>query len=40
MFDIKDIYPSIKDLLFYQVLQFTKMHVNITQKDIEVIFYS
>ena len=40
MFDVNDIYPSIKDILFYQVLQFTKMHVNITQKDIEVMFYS
>ena len=40
MFDVNDIYPSIKDILFYQVLQFTKMPVNITQKDIEVMFYS
>ena len=40
MFDIKDFYPSIKDSLFYKALQFTKKHVNIAQKEIEVMFYS
>ena len=40
IFDIKDFYPSIKESLFHEALQFAKMHVNITQRDIEVMFHS
>ena len=39
-FDIKDFYPSIKESLFHKALQFAKMRVNITQRNIEVIFHS
>ena len=39
IFDIKDIYPSIKGSLFHEALQFTKMQVNITQRDIEIMFH-
>ena len=39
IFDIKDFYPSIKESLFHEALQFAKMHVN-TQRDIEVMFHS
>ena len=40
IFDIKDFYPSIKESLFHEALQFAKMHVNIIQRDIEVMFHS
>ena len=40
IFDIKDFYPSIEESLFHEALQFAKMHVNITQRDIEVMFHS
>ena len=40
IFNIKDFYPSIKESLFHEALQFAKMHVNITQRDIEVMFHS
>ena len=39
-FDIKDFYPSIKGSLFHKALQSAKMRVNITQRNIEVIFHS
>ena len=38
-FDIKDFYPSIKQTLLYEAMQFAKEHVLITRKDVEVIFH-
>ena len=40
IFDKKDFYLSVKESLFHEALQFAKMHVNITQRDIEVMFHS
>ena len=40
IFDIKYFYPSIKESLFHEALQFAKMHINITQRDIEVMSHS
>ena len=40
IFDIKKFYTSIKESLFHEALQFEKMHVNITQRDIKVMFHS
>ena len=40
IFDIKDFYPSIKGSLLHEALQFAKMHVNITQRDIDVMIHS
>ena len=37
---IKDIYPSIKDTLLHEAIQFAKDHVPITRKDVEVIFHA
>ena len=37
-FDIKDFYPSIKEILLHEAIQFAKEHVPITRKDVEVIF--
>ena len=37
-FDIKDFYPSIKETLLNEAIQFAKEHVPITRKDIELIF--
>ena len=39
-FDIKDFYPSIKETLLNEAIQFAKEHVPITRKDIEVIFHA
>ena len=38
-FDINDIYPSIKETLLNEAMQFAKEHVSITRKDVEVIFH-
>ena len=40
MFDINEFYPSIKETLFHEALQFAKMHVNISLNDIKVMFHS
>ena len=39
-FDIKDFYPSIKEKLLHEPIQFPKEHVPITRKDVEVIFHA
>ena len=39
-FDIKAFYPSIKDTLLFEAIQFAKEHVTITRKDVEVIFHA
>ena len=39
-FDIKDFYPSIKDTLLHETIQFAREHVPITRKDVEVIFHA
>ena len=39
-FDIKDFYPSIKEALLNEAIQFAKEHVPITRKDVEVIFHA
>ena len=39
-FDIKDFYPSIKEVLLHEARQFAKEHVPITRQDIEVIFHA
>ena len=36
--DIKDFYPSIKNTLLHEAVQFATEHVPITRKDVEVIF--
>ena len=33
MFDIKDFYPSIKEDLLIEALQFVKQHLTIISKD-------
>ena len=33
-FDIKDFYPSIKETLLHEAIQFAKEHVAITRKDV------
>ena len=38
MFDIKDFYPSIKEDLLIEALEFAKQHVTIKSKDRETIF--
>ena len=38
-FDIKDFYPSIKETLSNEAIQFAKEHVFITRKDVEIIFH-
>ena len=37
-FDIKDFYPSIKEILLNKAIQFSKEHVIMATKDVEVIF--
>ena len=39
-FDIKDFYPSIKETLLHEAIQFAKEHAPITRKDVEVIFHA
>ena len=38
MFDIKDFYPSIKEMLLWVAIRFAKPYISITNKDIEAIF--
>ena len=40
MFDIKDFYPSIKEDLLIEALEFAKQHVTIKSKDRETIFHA
>ena len=40
MFNIKDFYPSIKEDLLINVLEFAKQHVTIKSKDRETIFHA
>ena len=40
MFDIKDFYPSIKEGLLIEALEFAKQHVTINSKDRETIFHA
>ena len=40
MFDIKDFYPSIKEGLPIEALEFAKQHVTIKSKDSEAIFHA
>ena len=40
MFDIKDFYPSIKDRLLIDALEFAKQHMAIKSKDREKIFHA
>ena len=39
-FDIKDFYPSIKETLLIENIQFAKEHVPITRKDVEKISHA
>ena len=39
-FDVKDFYPSIKETLLNEAMQFVKEHVPITRKDAEVILHA
>ena len=39
-YDIKDFYPSIKESLLHEAIQFAKEHVAITRKDVEVISHA
>ena len=36
-FDIKDFYPSIKETLLDEAMEFAKEHVPVARKDVEVI---
>ena len=38
--DIKEFYPSIKETLLNEAIQFAKEHVNITRNNVEVIFHA
>ena len=40
MFNIKDFYPSIKEDLLINALEFAKQHVTIKSKDRETIFHA
>ena len=40
MFDIKDFYPTIKEDLLIEALEFAKQHVTIKSKDRETIFHA
>ena len=40
MLDIKDFYPSIKEDLLIEALEFAKQHVTIKSKDRETIFHA
>ena len=40
MFDIKDLYPFIKECLLIETLEFAKQHVTINSKDRETIFHA
>ena len=40
MFDIKDIYPSIKENLLWGSIRFAKLYISKTNKDTEVAFHA
>ena len=40
MFDIKDFYPSIKEDLLIEALEFAKQHIPIKSNDRETIFHA
>ena len=40
MFDIKDIYPSIKENLLWGSIRFAKLYISKTNKDTEVVFHA
>ena len=40
MFDIKDFYPSIKENLLKEAINFAKTHITLSKNDIEVIFHA
>ena len=40
MFDIKDLYSSIKEGLLIEALEFAKQHLTIKSKDIETIYHA
>ena len=40
IFDIKDFYPSIKEDLLIEALEFAKQHVTVISKDRETIFHA
>ena len=40
LFDIKDFYPTIKEDLLIEALEFAKQHVTIKSKDREKIFHA
>lgn len=40
MFDINAFYPSVKKKTFRKALELGKTHLDISQKDIEVMFHS
>ena len=39
-FNMWDFYPSIKEALLHETIQFAKKHVSITRKDVEVKFHA
>ena len=39
MFDIKDFYPSIKESLLREALNFAKARTTVRKKDMETIFH-
>ena len=40
IFDIKDFYPSIKEILLKNAIRFAAEHANISKNDFEVIFHA
>ena len=38
--NIKDIYPPVKEKLFWEAIRFAKLYISITSKDIEAIFHA
>ena len=40
IFDIKDFYPSIKESLLREALNFAKLHTAVKKKDIETVFHA
>ena len=40
IFDIKDIYPSIKETLLKNAIQFAAEHTDISKNDFEVILHT
>ena len=40
VFDIKDFYPSIKESLLKEAIEFAKLHTKVDQKDLKVILHA